>query len=60
MQLHGPDDWTPEEAREVKALSETLGIAPEEIRISIPEPVIDGYRERQVQRAQARGDLIKS
>ncbi len=57
MQLHGPADWTPEEEREVTALAESLGIAPERLRISIPVSQIDEYRERQVRRAQERGEL---
>jgi hypothetical protein len=60
MQLHGPDDWTPEEEREVTALAKGLGIAPERLQIFIPVPRVDEYRERQVERAVARGEVLGS
>lgn len=58
MHLHGPDDWTPAEREQALALSESLGIGPESIRVSIREPVqLDDYRERRSQRAVARGEI---
>ena len=59
VQLHGPNDWTPDEEREALALAKTLGIKPEEIRISIPAPPVETYRDRQARRASARGEYLR-